>query len=220
MAHLLLKNFNFLFFYLHSRFYFPPVPPPDSSTYRTSSLPPSPQGNPHYPPPRPLTLWGLLSIEGWVHVFWMNPDPAVFCYICVGEFISAGVCWLVGIPVSERTRRFRLIETTGRPTMLLSSSSSSWFSIIETQCSAASVYWLGANICIWLSCLLDFSEGSHNMPLFCQALGPPLELDPTLGLWLDLILDRVLSISIAAVLSAGTIMGQSFECGMATSFLI
>ena len=98
----------------------------------------------------------------------MNPDPAVFCYICVGEFISAGVCWLVGIPVSERTRRFRLIETTGRPTMLLSSSSSSWFSIIETQCSAASVYWLGANICIWLSCLLDFSEGSHNMPLFCE----------------------------------------------------
>jgi hypothetical protein len=35
----------------------------------------------------------------------------------------------------------------------------------------------------------------------CQALGPPLELDPTVGLLLDLLFLRPLSISISVILS-------------------
>ena len=52
-----------------------------------------------------------------------------------------------------------------------------------------------------------------------QASEPPLELDPTLGLLLDLLFLGVLSISIPAVLSDRTIMDQSFDHGMAVPFI-
>jgi hypothetical protein len=42
-------------------------------------------------------------------------------------------------------------------------------------------------------------------------LGPPLELDPTLGLLLDLLFLRLLSISIPVILSDRNIMGQNFD---------
>jgi len=44
----------------------------------------------------------------------------------------------------------------------------------------------------------------------------PLELDPTLGLSLNLLFFRLFSIFIPAVLSDRKIMGQSFGCGIAT----
>jgi hypothetical protein len=56
------------------------------------------------------------------------------------------VCCLFGGPVFERSKGSRLIETAGPPTGLPSSSASSSLSPIQSQGSAASVYWLSANI--------------------------------------------------------------------------
>jgi hypothetical protein len=50
-------------------------------------------------------------------------------YMC-WDFISVGVCCLVGEPVSERSHRSRLIETDVLPTWLPSSLSSSSFSLV------------------------------------------------------------------------------------------
>jgi hypothetical protein len=62
--------------------------------------------------------------------------------------MSAGMCCLVGGPVSERSRGSRIIETAGPPTELPSSSASFSLSLIQPQELAASVHWLAANICI------------------------------------------------------------------------
>jgi hypothetical protein len=51
-------------------------------------------------------------------------------------------------------------------------------------------------------------------------LGLSLELDPTLGLSLDLLFLMLLPISILVVLSNGTIRGQGFDYGMATPSFI
>jgi hypothetical protein len=59
----------------------------------------------------------------------MSPNPAVLCCICVGGLISAGVCCLVGGPVSERSQGPRLVEAVGPPTGLPSSSASSSLSL-------------------------------------------------------------------------------------------
>jgi hypothetical protein len=52
-----------------------------------------------------------------------------------------------------------------------------------------------------------------------SGLGLPLELDPTLGLQLNLFFLRLLSISIPVILSDETIMSQRCDCGMATPSL-
>jgi len=54
---------------------------------------------------------------------------------------------------------------------------------------------------------------------WCQVLGPPLELDPTLGQSLDLLFLSLFSISILQFFQTGTFMGQIFDCEVATSFL-
>jgi hypothetical protein len=46
-------------------------------------------------------------------------------------------------------------------------------------------------------------------------LGPPLELDPTLGLSLNLLFLRLLSISIPADFSDRNNYGSEFDCGIA-----
>jgi hypothetical protein len=46
-----------------------------------------------------------------VHLLWLNPEPAVFCFICVRGLISASVWCLVGDPVSERL----LLDAFSRP---------------------------------------------------------------------------------------------------------
>jgi hypothetical protein len=56
--------------------------------------------------------------------------------------------------VSERSQGSRLIKTAGFPTELPSSSTSSSFPIIQPQGLAASIHWLGVNICIRLFQLL------------------------------------------------------------------
>ena len=45
-------------------------------------------------------------------------DPLVLCFICVGGLISDGIYCLVGVPVSEKSRGSRLLETAGPPTGL------------------------------------------------------------------------------------------------------
>jgi hypothetical protein len=67
----------------------------------------------------------------------------------LGGLISPGISCLVDGPVSEKSQGSRLNETAGPPTGSPSSSASSSFSLIQPQGSAASVHWLGANICIW-----------------------------------------------------------------------
>ena len=76
-----------------------------------------------------------------MHVLALSPDQAVLCCICVGSLISAGICCLVGGPVSERSRGYRLIETAGLPTGSPPSSASSSFPLIQPLGSAASVHW-------------------------------------------------------------------------------
>jgi hypothetical protein len=68
--------------------------------------------------------------------------------MCVGGLVSAGVCCLFGGPVIERSQGFILVETAGPHIGLPSSSASSSFPLIQPLGSAASVHWLGANICI------------------------------------------------------------------------
>jgi hypothetical protein len=82
-----------------------------------------------------------------VHHLRMNTDPAVLYCICVGGLISAGVCCLVDGSVFERYGGSRLIETAS-PTVSHSTSASFSLSLIQPQGSAASVHWLGTNICI------------------------------------------------------------------------
>jgi hypothetical protein len=84
--------------------------------------------------------------------------------VCWGPHIS--LCMLPGWWLSDRSQESRLVETVGLPMGSSSSSASSSFSLIQPEGSAASVQCLGANICIWLSCLLGLLEGSHDRPLF------------------------------------------------------
>ena len=74
----------------------------------------------------------------------------VLCCVRVGGLISAGICCLVGCPVSERYQGSRLIETAGPPKGSPSSLASSIFPLIQPQGSAVSVHSLGTNICVWL----------------------------------------------------------------------
>jgi hypothetical protein len=74
-----------------------------------------------------------------VHLHLLNPDPAVFCCICVGGLISAGACYLVHDPFYERSQGSRLTETAGPSTVLPFASASSSSSLIQPQGLGASV---------------------------------------------------------------------------------
>ena len=86
------------------------------------------------------------------------------------RIISAGVCCLVGGPVSESSQGFRLVETAGLPMGSPSSTTSSSLSLVQPQGSLTSVHWLGVSICFCLSCLLGLSEGSHTRLLSLNSL--------------------------------------------------
>jgi hypothetical protein len=75
-----------------------------------------------------------------MHLLLLNPDRAVLCCICVGGLITAVVCCLVGVPVSERSQGSKFIESAGPPISSPSSSASSSFPLIQPQGSAASVH--------------------------------------------------------------------------------
>jgi hypothetical protein len=84
----------------------------------------------------------------------MNTDPEVLYCMCVGGLISAGVCSLYGGLVFGKSQGSRLIETVSPSTVSSSSLASFSLSLVQPQGSAASVHWLGANICLWLFHLL------------------------------------------------------------------
>lgn len=79
------------------------------------------------------------------HVSWgiglssPNPDPVVLCSICIGGPISAGICFMVGSSVSERSKGSKLVETTGFPLRSPCSSASFSFSLIQPQGFQASL---------------------------------------------------------------------------------
>ena len=158
----------YLIFSSYSRCYTPPGPPSDCSTSHTTAHHfHKIVFNPHLTRTTQETVCGLQSLEGLVHLLWLNPDLAVLCCMCVWGIMSACIFCLIGGSVSERSWRSRLNETACPHTGLPSSSASSSFSLIEPEGSAASVHWLGVNICTWLFQLLFGSFGySHNRPPF------------------------------------------------------
>ena len=109
-------KFIYLFIFLHSIFYFPCSCLPSSCSTSQTSYPlfclhvDVPTSHPNWPLSSPGPPGSL------VHHLWMNTDPAVLYYICVGDFISAGVCCLFGGQVFERSWGYRLIETAGLST--------------------------------------------------------------------------------------------------------
>jgi len=87
--------------------------------------------------------------------------------MCVGGLISAGVCCLVGEPVSERSQGSRLIDTADSPTGLPSSSTSSGFSLIQQRGQQLLfIGWVHISASDSFSCLLGLLEGSHDRSLF------------------------------------------------------
>jgi hypothetical protein len=101
-----------------------------------------------------------------MHLLWLNLDPAVLCSICIGGLISAGVCFLVGGPVYDKSQGSRLVETAGSPTVSSSFSASYSFSLIQPWGSEASVHWSGVNI--WLSVALWVFWRAIMIVPFCE----------------------------------------------------
>jgi hypothetical protein len=118
---------------------------------------------------------------------------------------------LSGGPVFERSQGSRLIKTAGPPTESPFYSAS--FSLPQFSNRVQLLLSIGLvqiTVSDSFRCLWGSSEGSHDRSHFvsvpepqkqCQTLGPPLELDPTLDLLLDLLFLRPLSISISVILS-------------------
>ena len=138
------KKILFIYFYtpdfLHPLTVAHPIPLP---------CPLSPCGCPPSYTTRPLNSLGPPVSRGLGASSQIEPRPASpLLYMCWGPHISC-VCCLVGGPVFERSRGSRLIETVAPPTGSPSSSSASFsFSLSRPQGSAASLHWLGINICI------------------------------------------------------------------------
>ena len=78
--------------------------------------------------------------------------------------MSAGICCVVGGPVSEKSRGSRLVEIAGPPTGSPSSSASSSFSLIHRGQQLLPTGWMQISASDSLSCLLGLLEGS--LPLF------------------------------------------------------
>jgi hypothetical protein len=152
--------------------------------------------------------------------------------MCWGPHISW--CMLSGW-CSSVCEISRLIETAGPPTGSPSSASSN-LSLIKPQGSSDSFHWLGANICIWLFQLLVVSfEGEsfendrmigpflwalHSLSYSVRSWGLPLSWIP---LWACHWIFFSSGFSLFPSLQffhTGTIIGQSFDCGKATPFLI
>jgi hypothetical protein len=98
----------------------------------------------------------------------MNTDLEVLYCMCVGGLISTGICCLVG---GQMLRDSGVQINWDRCSTYRISRLLSFFqpSLIQEQGSAASVYWLGASICIWLlQRLLGLLQGSHARSLFCE----------------------------------------------------
>jgi hypothetical protein len=107
----------------------------------------------------------------------------------------------------------KLIETACPPTGLLSSSSPSCsFSLMQPQ-------GLGVSICNWLSYLLGFSEGSHTRLLSVRPWSLPLSWIPIWTCHWTSCPSMSSPFLFLQFFWTGTILGLSFDCRIATSFL-
>jgi hypothetical protein len=142
-------GFIYLFIYLHSRLYptpihTPTVPHPIPPLH-TLSL----QGCPSPHPPGLYTPRGIHSLEGLVHRLWLNKTlQSSAVYVLRTSYQLVYVAWS---SVWEITGVNWECWSFYRVTLLLSFIQPS---LIQPQGSAASVHWLGANICIWFFHLL------------------------------------------------------------------
>jgi hypothetical protein len=140
----------FLFFYTPYFIPSPPPPPFDCSTSHTSSLPLCLLVD----VPTLQPLWPLNSLGppvSWeLGASFLNEyrPRSTRLHVCWGGLMSAGVYCLLGGPEVQINWE---CWSSYRITLLLS-----FFqpSLIQQQGSAASVHWMGANICIWLFQLL------------------------------------------------------------------
>jgi hypothetical protein len=103
-----------------------------------------------------------------VHLLWLNPDPEVlYCIYVLGvSYQLVYAAWLVGQCVWEISG-VQISWDCWSSYRVALLSASSCFSLIQPQGSAASVHWLGLNICIWLfSSLLGLSRADSDRPSF------------------------------------------------------
>jgi hypothetical protein len=90
--------------------------------------------------------------------------------MCVGGFISAGVCCLFGGPVFERCWGCRLIETAGPSAGLSFSSASFSLPYFNNRGQLLlSIDWVQISASDSFSCLLGLLEGRHDKSLFVSA---------------------------------------------------
>jgi hypothetical protein len=136
-----------------------------------------------------------------------------------GGFISAGVCWLVGGPVSERSQQYRLIYTAHcPPTGSPFSSASFSFSLIQPPRVSSFCPLVGCKyLHLTLSAVCWVFQRTVMMGPFFVALSnsvrpwrSPLELDPILSLSLNLLFLRLFSIFVPAALSNRNNSGPEF----------
>ena len=113
------KNY-YLFFY--SPDFIPlPVHPP-TVPHPTPSSPPPLCLKEDVPTPHQTSHSLELQVSRGLAASSLSPDPEVLCCICVGGLILAGVCCLIGGPVSERSRSFKRLlglVQSGPPPQLL-----------------------------------------------------------------------------------------------------
>lgn len=152
-----------------------------------------------------------------MHLFWLNPNHAVLCCVCVGSLISLGVCCLVGCTVFERSQGSRWIETAGSPKGKPSSSASSSFFLIQPQGSAASVVSLGVALCIWHFQMIDpFLWALHNFSNSKWPLGLPLSWIPLWSYCWNFFSPGFSPFPSLQFFQTWTIMIQSCDCGITT----
>ena len=151
--------------YLHSRLYFPqtqvhpptspqPIPLPHPCFHKDVQTPHPPHLR------RPLNCLGP-PVSSLTELRSGSP----LLYMCWRPHISW--CMLPGWCYSERSLGSRLIETAVPPTGSPSFSASSNLSLTQPQGVAASSFgWMQIFASDPFSCLLGFSEGSHDRFLF------------------------------------------------------
>jgi hypothetical protein len=141
-----------------------------------------------------------------MHHLWMNTDPAVLCCTCVGNLLSAGICCLVGGPVYERSQRSRLMRLLVLlqdlpPPQLLSAFPNST-AVVSSFCPLVGCKYL--HLILSAACWVfqrTFMLGPflwllHSQRHSVRHWDLPLSWIPLLGLSLDLLFFRVLSIPV------------------------
>ena len=156
----------------------------------------------------------------------MNIDLDVLYCMCVGDLLSAGVCCLLGGPVFERSRGHRLSETVSppknHPIPHLHSAFPNSTTGVSCFCPPAWCKYLhltlSAAYSVFQSLVMlgPFMWAFHNLSNSVRSQDIPLSL---ILLWAcpwTFISSGSSSFPSLQFFQTRTIMGQSFDCGMAT----